>query len=299
MSLWRLGGLSAAALSRRIYARLWRDEVLDRAAGLSYYFLFALFPTLLFLTTLLGLLPGERLMDSLMRYAVGVLPGDAAALVTKTLAEVVKGASRGLLSVGVVAALWAASSGMLSIMTALNVVFSVREDRAWWRRRLMAIALTLALSALTLIALLLLVFGERIGEGVSSWLGVGGAFTAAWNVVQWPVGVACVLAGINIVYHFAPASRLRWAWVSPGSTFALVGWLVMSAGLRAYVAYFGNYNTTYGSIGGVILLMLWLYGTGVSLLVGAEIDSEIRYAAETVITSRPTAVAPVPVGPVR
>jgi len=299
VSPWRLGGLSTTALARRIYARLWRDEILDRAAGLSYYFLFALFPTLLFLTTLLGLLPGARLMDSLMIHAFRVLPGDAASLVTKTLGEIVKGASRGLLSVGVVAALWAASTGMLSIMTALNVAFSCRDDRAWWHRRLVALALTLALSLFTLVALLLVVFGERIGAGVAAWLGVGRIFTAAWNILQWPALVACALAAINVVYLFAPASRGRSSWVSPGSTFALVGWLVMSAGLRFYVRYFGNYTVTYGSIGGVILLMLWLYGSGVALLVGAEIDSEIRDAADARDTPPAAVITPAAVGDVR
>jgi membrane protein len=263
------------ALGARVYDRLWRDEIFDRAAGLSYYFLLALFPTLLFLTTLLGLLPGPRFMDDLMERAWRVMPPDAASLVTRTLAEVVEGASRGLLSIGVITALWAASSGVLSTMTALNVAFAVRDDRSWWERRLVALALTLGLTAFTLIALALVVFGERIGEALAGSLGLGDVFTATWNVVQWPVLVVCALAAINLLYDLAPAARRHWHWLSPGSVFAMAGWLVMSFALRAYVTYVANYNALYGSIGGVILLLLWLYGSGVVLLVGAEIDSEI------------------------
>jgi membrane protein len=278
-SPWRLAGLSIGELGRRVWDQIWEDEVLDRAAGLSYYFLFALFPTLLFLTALVGLSPAPNLMAQLMGYVEHVLPGDAASLVSKTLAEVVSGASGGLLSIGVFAALWAASNGMLSIMTALNAAYDAEDPRPWWNRRLIAIGLTVGLSVFTLTALLLLVFGPRIGNAVASQVGLGSVFTLAWNVLSWPAVILSALTGIALVYYLAPAARQRWHWVTPGSAFALVAWLLMSFGLRLYVAYFGNYNATYGSIGGVILLMLWLYLSGVVLLVGAEINSEIAQEA--------------------
>ena len=142
-----------------------------------------------------------------------------------------------------------------------------------------AIALTIALSVFTLGALLLLVFGERIGEAVAFALGLGRLFDIAWNVLQWPAAGLLVLTGITLVYYAAPPGRRRWHWVTPGSVFALMAWLAMSGGLRVYVRYFGNYNATYGSIGGVILLMLWFYVSAVVLLVGAEINSEIEHAA--------------------
>ena len=255
-----------------------RDEILDRAAGLSYYFLFALFPTLLFLTTLLGLLPVPDLMNHLLDYAARVLPGDAASLVSRTLGEIVRDASGGLLSVGVLVALWAASNGMSSIGSALNVTLDVADRRPWWRRRLVSLGLALGFSAFTLVALLLLVFGERLGELVADWIGLGWAFTLAWNLLRWPVAILCVHTGISLVYAIAPAAQRRWQLASPGSLLALVGWLVMSFGLRVYVTYVGNYNTTYGSIGGVILLMLWFYLTSVVLLIGAEVNSEIERA---------------------
>lgn len=276
VSPWCLGGLSVAEVARRVYARLGQHDVFDRAASLSYYFLFALFPTLLFLTALLGLLPIPKLMDRLLDYVTRMLPGDAASLLTRTLAEVVKGARGSLVSIGVLAALWGAASGMVSIRTALNVAYDAHERRTWWRQRFDALALTLSFSLFTLLALVLLVFGERVGDAVAGALGVGAMFTRAWNIARWPAILLLALLGITLVYHFAPAVRQRWHWVTPGSAFALIGWVVASYGLRLYVTYFGNYNATYGSIGGVILLMLWLYLSSLTLLVGAEIDALVR-----------------------
>ena len=262
-----------------MYGRVWEDELLDRAAGLLYYFSFALLPTLLFLTALLGLLPFPDLMGQLLDYADRMLPSDAASLLRRTLAEIVSGASGGLLSIGVFAALWAASSGMLSIMTALNVACRVSEQRRWWTSRLIAIGLTVGFSLFTLSALLLLVFGGRIGEAVARRIGLTPVFTLAWTLLQWPVVFCLALTGLALVYYLAPAAGRRWHWITPGSTFALGAWLAMSSALKLYVTYLVNYNATYGSIGGVILLMLWLYVSGVALLVGAEIDSAVDEAA--------------------
>ncbi len=175
-------------------------------------------------------------------------------------------------------ALWVASSGMLSIVTALNVAYRVGVSRPWWKSRLVALGLTIGFSLFTLTALLLLVFGGRIGEAVARWVGLGPLFTLAWTLLQWPVAIVLALTGLTLVYHLAPAVGRRWHWITPGSIFALVAWLVMSSALRLYVTEFVNYNATYGSIGSVILLMLWLYASGVALLVGAEIDSVVGEA---------------------
>jgi membrane protein len=287
-SPWRLGGLNVRELASRVWTEIRADQVFDRAATLSYYFLFALFPALLFLTTLLGLFALPELMDRLMGFAKQLLPEEAAFLVESTLAEIVQGARGGLLSVGALAALWAGSSGMGSVMTALNVLDESEDPRPWWYRRLVAIGLMLAFSALTMLTLVLLVFGGQIGASLGSGAGV------AWRVLHWPVAIVFGLLAIALIYHVAPASRPPWRWVTPGAVFALFAWLLMSLGLRTYVASFGNYNATYGSIGGVILLLLWLYLSSVVLLVGAEIDAEIRKAAAA--RRRPPRPVPAPPG---
>jgi membrane protein len=267
---------------------MWSHDLFDRAASLSYYFLFALFPALLFLTAILGLLPGPRLMPHLLGYIDRVMPADAASVLAKTLAEVVKGARGSLVSLGVLGALWAASSGIVSLSHALNVTFEVRDTRRWWRHRLEAISLTVGFSLLTIAAMLLFVFGERIGEAVARALGVGAVFARSWNVARWPALTLFALIGIMLVYQLAPAVRQHWRRHTPGAIFALAGWLLASYALRLYVTYFGNYNATYGSIGGVILLMLWFYLSSLALLVGAEINSQIR-RAEAEGTAEPPA----------
>ncbi|HWC04806.1 MAG TPA: YihY/virulence factor BrkB family protein [Methylomirabilota bacterium] len=279
VSPWTLGGLSVRQLAARVWAEVSKDELTDRAAALSYYFVFALFPTLLFLTTLVGLFPERDLMERLMAPAEDLLPPDAASLLRRTLREVQRGAGGGLLSVGAAVALWGASRGMVSIITALNVVYGVTNPRPWWRRQLVAVALTGMFSVLALGALLSLVFGERIGRAAAVWAGLGSAFTAVWGLLQWPLGLLLILTGIDLVYHLAPAVRQRWYWLTPGSAFAGFLWAVVSIGLRVYVSEFANYNATYGSIGGVILLLLWLYLSGMALLIGGEINSVIARAA--------------------
>jgi membrane protein len=279
VSPWRLGGLGGVELGRRVWSEVWEDEVLDRGAALSYYFLFALFPALLFLTALLGLLPSGDLMARLMGYAGEVLPPDVGSLIQKTLAEVQRGARGGLVSVGAVAALWAASAGMASIMSALNIAYDVPDTRPWWKRRAIAVGLTAMFSIFTVTALVLMVFGPRIAHAVASLAGLGPVFTGVWRVLEWPVAAIIVLTGIALVYYLAPAVDQRWYWVTPGSAFAVATWLLASIGLRLYIDYAGDFNATYGSIGGVILLLLWLYLAGVTLLVGAEINSEIEHAA--------------------
>jgi membrane protein len=278
-SPWNLGGLTVRELASRVWEEIWKDEVTDRAAALAYYFLFALFPTLLFLTVLLGLLPIPGLMDRLLQYGDQALPSDAASIVRRTWAEIARGARGGLLSIGVLTALWAASNGMASIMNALNVAYDVKDTRPWLKRRLLAVLLTFGFAVFILAALVLLVFGPHIGAAVAIQLGLGALFPWLWTALNITIVIFCVLVGIALVYYLAPAVEQHWRWVTPGSLVGLTLWLAMSWGLRMYVARFGNYNATYGSIGGIMLLMLWLYLTGIVLLVGAEINAEIEHAA--------------------
>jgi membrane protein len=263
---------------RRLWAEFWEDEVLDRAAALAYYFLFALFPSLLFLTALVGLFPGA-LMDTFMTYISQVVPPDAASMIRKTLEQVIAGAGSGVLSFGFVLALWSASSGMASVMSALNIAYGVDDPRPWWKRRLVAIVLTVGYSIFVILALAFMVFGPHLGSAAVARFGLGQLYATAWSLASIPLALLFALVGVALVYYFAPAVEQEWRWLTPGSTFTLVTWLAMSFALREYVGRFSNYNATYGSIGGVILLLLWLYLSSVVLLLGAEINSEIEHAA--------------------
>jgi membrane protein len=290
ISPWKLGGLPVRELGRRVWTEFWADEITDRAAALSYYFLFALFPALLFMTALLAFLPIEGLLERLIAYIRQVLPEDSAATVERTLGEITGTGRVSLLSVGALTTLWAASNGMESVISALNVAYDLEETRPWWKRRLLAIVLTVGFSIFILLGLLLMAFGPKIGGWVAGWLGLGSLFSLLWNVVSVPTAVLVVGIGLALVYFLAPAGTHRWHWVTPGSALALVLWLAMSLGLRSYVTHFGNYNATYGSIGGVTLLMLWFYLTSIVILLGAEVNAEIERAAAG--RGAPTAGAP-------
>jgi len=280
VSPWRLGGLSIRELGKRVWNEASEDEIFDRAAGLSYYFVFALFPALLFLTSLLGMLPVPDLMGRLMAYVEQAMPADAASIIHKTLGEIVGGAKGSLLSIGALAALWAASGGLGAMMTALSVTYDVQDSRPWWKRKLIAIGLTFGLAVVLLSAAVLLVFGGTIGRFLGNTVGLGDVAVSIWNVAQWPLAVVFLVFGIALLYYAAPAVEHRkWYWVTPGSFVATIGWLVISLALRFYVSHFSNYSATYGSIAGVILLLLWLYLTGLVLLLGGEVNAEIEHAA--------------------
>lgn len=274
-SPWRLGGLSVREFIARVGAAALANELPDRAAALSYYFLFALFPTLLCLAALLGMLGTPHLLERLMSYGDDLLPFEVASLLSKTLDEVVRGASGGVLSAGLVGLLWAASRGVRSVIGALNVVYAVGKPRPWWRRQLVALVLTVAFCVFTLTALVLLAFGERVGHAVAVWAGLGDAFTWGWGLAHWPAAILFGIVGLDMTYHLAPALRARLTWFSPGAVVAVAGWGGASLGMRLYVSSVADYNATYGSIGAVILLLVWLYLIAGMLLLGAEINAVI------------------------
>ncbi len=253
-----------------------RDDIFGRAAQLAYYFLFSLFPMLLFLAALLAFLPIPNLLDSLLDYLSSVLPSEAFRLVSGTAIEVISHQRFGLLSLGLLITLWTSSSAMVAVIHTLNIAYNVPESRPWWRQRILAIALTVGLAIFTIIALTIIFFGGQIGERIALSFGYLSAFHIFWNIAQWPLLIGFVLFGLDLVYFFAPNMRMRWRWITPGAVFALVCWVTISYGLRYYIARFTNYDATYGSIGGVMILMLWLYLTGLLMLLGGEINSVIE-----------------------
>ena len=283
-SLWRLGGLSWKKLARRVWDETNDDDIFGRAAQLSYYFLLALFPLLLFLTSLLGYFAqaGTELRGELLRYLGTVVPAQASALINTTVDEVSKSSGGGKLSLGLLAALWAASNGMGAICAALNVAYEVKETRSWWKVRLVAVVLTIALSVLILSALLLVLFGGRIADLIAAHFMFGDFFKTAWTILQWPLVLAFVLLAFALIYYVAPdlKERRRWAWITPGSVLAVLLWLLVSFAFRLYLHYFDSYSATYGSLGAVIILMLWFYLTGAAVLIGGEVNSEITFATE-------------------
>ncbi|HKO61476.1 MAG TPA: YihY/virulence factor BrkB family protein [Pyrinomonadaceae bacterium] len=268
---------------KRLWARINKHEIFDRAAQLSYYFLLALFPLLLFMMTLLGYFAGESMevRDKLLSYLSRVMPYSAIDLVQTTLTEITQARSGSKLSLGLLAALWAASNGMGAISDTLNGAYGVEETRPWWKVRLTAVALTIALSVLIILALVIVLYGGGIGEKLAAYLGLGGAFTVVWKVLQWPLALFFLLVTFTMMYHFGPNVRPKrcqwWAW---GTLVAIVLWLLFSFAFRVYLHFFNSYGVTYGSLGALIILMLWFYFTGVSILIGGEINSMFEERAK-------------------
>ncbi len=281
-SLWKLGGLSWKDLGTRVWSEIGEDEVFGRAAQLAYYFLLALFPLLLFLTSVIGIFlgSGTGLRHSLFNYLGQVLPGSSAELVSTTMRQVSEGSSGGKISFGIIAALWAASNGMGAVSESLNVAYDVKETRPWWKTRLTSVLLTIALAVLIITALVLVLYGGKIAESVAGHFGLGDVFTIAWKILQWPIVLAFVLLAFALLYYFAPDTKnQKWTYVTPGTVIGVALWLLVSLAFRLYLSRFDSYNKTYGSLGAVIVLMLWLYLTGAAILIGGEINSEIEHAA--------------------
>jgi membrane protein len=274
-SLWKFGGLTPLKLTQLAITKIGEDELSTRSAALSYYFILALFPMLLFLVSLVGVFagPGSQLRDSIISGLGRLAPGSASELVHSVVNQTFKSSSGLKLAMGLLGALWAASGGMGAVVVSLNVVYRVKETRAWWKQKLTIIGLTLALAALIVIARVLVLYGGKIGQLLATHIGLGDVFRIAWKVLQWPLSFAAMFLSFSIIYYFGPnLEERKWNWVTPGAVTGVALWLVASLGFRLYLHFFNSYSATYGSLGAVIILMLWLYITGFAVLIGGELN---------------------------
>lgn len=282
VSIWKLGGLSWRALGLSLWLELYQGTLLTHAAALSFYFLLALFPLLLFLITILGFFaePGAEMRTQLLSQLSQVLPYSASALIYTTVDEIAENADGAKLSFGLITALWIISSGMGAISEALNAMYGVREARPFWKIRLSAVGLTLVLAVLIISALLLLLYGGEIGEKVAEYFNQSSHYATLWVVAQVPIILAFVLFAFALIYYFAPNLHdQKWYWITPGAIVGVSLWLLVSILFRIYLHYFNTYSVTYGSLGAVIILVLWFYLTGVAILIGGKINAEIENAA--------------------
>jgi membrane protein len=282
-SLWKFGGLTPIALGKQVWKDIGDDEVSTRAAALAYYFVLAVFPAMLFILSVLGLFAGAgtHLRDSLFSNLARVLPGSASDLIHKTLDEVSKASGAGKITFGILGALWSASSGVSAIMESLNIAYDVKEDRPLWKQRAIAVALTIGLAVLVLTALGLMLYGGDAADWVGSHMGLGPVVVYGWKIVQWPLVFGFMFLAFAMTYYVAPnLEQPEWHWITPGSALGLIFWLVASVGFKVYLHYFNSYSKTYGSLGAAIILLLWLYITGWSIMIGGELNSAIGHAAD-------------------
>ena len=277
---FKLGSTSYVELGKRVYRKFTEEDCPEHAAAMAYYFLFASFPFLLFLTTLIGYVPIPDLLEYLLKNAARFLPGQAFALIQDNIRALFMNKKEGLLSIGILLALWASSNAIVSVMAAMNSLYDVKEERPFWKVRLIAIALVIGLSLLFLTAMVLLMFGTKIGDYIADMINFGTLFKVAWTIGLVPVTLFLLALAVAIIYYFTPDVEHDWIWISPGAVVAIPCWIVMSLGFSYYINNFGSYDKTYGSIGAVIVLLLWLYLSGLIILTGAVINSVIEHSSE-------------------
>jgi membrane protein len=271
--------LSWRELAKRTYREALADNCLGLAAQLAYYFFLALFPALLFVVAIISFVPVEGLLDSITNMLARVAPYEMLKLVQDQILKIANDKSGGLLTLGMIGTIWSTSSGVTAIIDTLNQAYDIQESRPWWKVRLIALGLTIALAVFIVVAFTLVLVGPTLAEKAAAWAHMGPVFTWTWKILQWPIVFCLVAFAIAMIYYFAPDAEQEWIWITPGSVFATILWVLISLGFKFYVAQFGSYNATYGAIGGVIVTMLWFYVSSLAILVGAELNAEIEHAS--------------------
>ncbi|HVK62802.1 MAG TPA: YihY/virulence factor BrkB family protein [Bdellovibrionales bacterium] len=252
------------------------DNISMGAAALSYYLLFALFPALIFFLSLLPYLPIQDLHGQVMGLIKEFLPGEAAATIEATIGEITQQRRGGVLSFGALLTLWAASSGLHAIMQELDVTYGVREGRPFWKARGIAVLLTIAFGLMVIVAFATIIFGGLIQSWLVARIGFGIPAQIGFTVFRYAVLLLMVIGTFSLIYHFGPDVKQKFRFFSPGALIGTALLLVASLVFKFYVENFANYTASYGSLGAVIILMLWLYVAGVVILLGSEINSMVE-----------------------
>jgi len=284
-SLWDFQGASPWVIAKRTFHAFTEDNLLSRAAELGYYFLFALFPTLVSASAILGLVArsASDIYLRLLHYLTLVVPASAYGIVLDTFNQTTAHSSGGKITFGLVAAIWSASVGFGAIQDTLNTVYKVTETRPYWKARGAAMLVTILLSLIvtaTLAVLLLSTIGAHMAYDHIHPRAVAWTLIGCIHTLGFALSSALLVLLFAVIYYFAPNLKAkRWRWLTPGAAIGIFGWLIASIGLRIYLHFFDNYSVTYGSLGAVIILLTWFYLTGLMLLLGAEINSEIEAAA--------------------
>jgi len=265
-----------------------RDDALGIAAQLAYYLILALFPFLLVLVSLMGTFGSPELASEILAYFQRVMPEQAYDIIETFTANIISGQAEapGLFTFGILFTIWAASGAFAALINALNRAYDVQETRPFWKVRGIAILMTLGLSVLILIGVLLLVLGPQIGQAIANVFGLEETFTLVWEVVRWPVALFFMVFTVALLYYFAPDVDQPFRWITPGGLIGVLLWVLASVGFNFYVSNFGSYNKTYGSIGAVIVLLLYLYISSLTILFGATLNATLVRMKEEISGSQ-------------
>ncbi|MCA1032606.1 YihY/virulence factor BrkB family protein [Bacillus timonensis] len=267
----RANGELNGQVLKELYLRFNEDEVAGLAAELAYFFLLSLFPFLIFLVTLVGFLPLSQ--EDVLNFVSEYAPGGTMDLIEKNLNVILGNHNGQLLSFGIIATIWSASNGINSVVRAFNRAYDVKESRHFLVARGMSILLTFAMIFVIVVALLLPVFGRQIGLFIFSTFGLSDTFLTIWNALRWILSAFILFVVFTSLYYFAPNKKLKIKEVVSGAFFATFGWMFVSLAFSYYVGKFGDYSATYGSLGGIIVLMIWFYLTGLIIIIGGEYNA--------------------------
>lgn len=282
---------------KRLYKKADDSDLFNRAAQAAFYFSFALFPLIFFLVSLFGLVltSTEVLKAELFEYLRQIMPASVFVLVRNTVEEVAANSSSGKLTIGLIATLWSASSGVDAIRSALNSIYGLRERRNWFLTKAQSVALTFVVSILAGIGLTIVFYGWQLVEKASNSIGLPITSPFILVAIQWISIIAVMLFACEVIYNFLPDFRkFKWIWITSGSLVAIILWLLLTGGFRIYLNYFNSYDKTYGSLGAVIILLLWLYLTALVLMVGGAINAvlhDLRHETEDTDEFRSSEIA--------
>ena len=267
---------------KELYDKFFDTDVLSASAQVAFYFSFAFFPLLLFLVTLFGMIleSTDELRGELYSYLAQIMPPSAYQLVRTTMDEIIETSSGSKLTLGILITLWSASAGVDSLRIALNRVYELRETRSWWNTKLHSLVLTFLFILLLAIGLAAIAAGWSLVKVALAGMGFE---PSPWvvTVIQWASIIVVMILSTAVVYSWLPCfKKFHWVWISPGSVTAILVWIVFGTLFRLYLQYFNTYNKAYGSLGAVIILMLWMYITGLALLLGGAINSVLTEMSE-------------------
>src|SRR5436305_4809067 len=259
----------------RTYADVLRNHTMQMAAALSYYFVLSLFPALIFLSAIVAFVPVPDLFNQALGMMARFLPPDSMGLVRRVLSDVITPNRGTFLSFGLLGTLWAASGGFSAAIEALNIAYEAEETRPFWKTRPLAVLLTFEIGGLLLVSLAVMILGPRFGEWLAAKAHVSKVFAIVWPYIHWFISVGFTVLAVEVLYFSAPNIKQRFLATLPGAVLAVGGWIGLSYLLGIYFRSFANFNKTYGTLGAAIALMVWLYWTGFTMLLGAELNSEL------------------------
>ena len=266
---------SLKTIFKRALQDLLNHHTFQVSAALSYYFILALFPGLIVLSTLLSLIPMPDLFGSVLGTMARLLPPQAMQMVYSVLADVLSAHRRAWLSFGTLGMIWVGSAAFDALIEALNIAYDIKDDRPFWKTRLIALGLAGVCGGLFVSGIALMIVGPRFGRWLELQMDVPHSFAVFWPVLRWTIAILMTVLGVELIYFLAPRVKPRFIDTLPGAAISVGAWFALSSLLGIYFRHFANYSRTYGTLGGLIAFMIWFQWTALALLVGAEFNSEL------------------------